>query len=97
MDYGTGLITCKLVSGEEVIAELTGFSDRDITVTNPMKIHNNSSLNFLEPWINVIPNTDIVIRRDTIIAMYQSDDTIVDLYKKRLYETKNLPTRTLFG
>ena len=82
------LATIKLVSGEELIAQVEeGPRPLEITLTNPVVVHkNNSALGpmlSVSHWLMFTKVNKAVIKKSKVVAlMYDLEDNTIEHYKK---------------
>ena len=82
------LATIKLVSGEELIAQVEeGPRPLEITLTNPVVVHkNNSALGpmlSVSHWLMFTKVNKAVIKKSKVVAlMYDLEDNTIEHYKR---------------
>lgn len=91
----------KLVSGEEILAQVCSFIENDevlIVMDNPVLVQilvnprSNSPLVKVLPWIHLSDESTYIIRRKDVITMTEvKDPSIVKIHKKYINDLNHIP------
>jgi len=86
----------RIITGEEVIAELVAEEETSITVKNGLVVIPNAQGVGFAPWATVISkrNPEIVVDRKFIVYMVECEDNVVEKYES-IFSPIETPSKKL--
>ena len=86
----------RIITGEEVIAELVAEEETSITVKNGLVVMPNANGVGFAPWATVISKRkpEIVVDRKFIVYMVECEDTVVEKYES-IFSPIETPSKKL--
>ena len=86
----------RIITGEEVIAELVAEEETTITVKNGLVVIPNANGVGFAPWATVISKhkPEIVVDRKFIVYMVECEDTVVEKYES-IFSPIETPSKKL--
>lgn len=86
----------RIITGEEVIAELVAEEETSITVKNGLVVMPNANGVGFAPWATVISKhkPEIVVDRKFIVYMVECEDTVVEKYES-IFSPIETPSKKL--
>ena len=86
----------RIITGEEVIAELVAEEETSITVKNGLVVIPNANGVGFAPWATVISKhkPEIVVDRKFIVYMVECEDTVVEKYES-IFSPIETPSKKL--
>ena len=86
----------RIITGEEVIAELVAEEETSITVKNGLVVMPNANGVGFAPWASVISKRkpEIVVDRKFIVYMVECEDSVVEKYES-IFSPIETPSKKL--